>query len=238
MSSVLELATDLLSKNEKPAYVEFSQVAKEVIKFDPETGKRIEGHYRAKDVDMVTVRQIGSVDSCIFEAEKWLKQQAIEAQSGRLPRQHLDYYRKAYQSWKEGRELPVEGTPIRGWAMISPSQAEIIIRAGVRTVEDLSTCNAEACTRIGMGAVKLKQTAAAWIAQAQDKGPLTAQMVSLQQENDLLKAQLEKLTTVVEELRASAPYPSTAKEEAIHADDILDDIQPERKRSARTRKDG
>lgn len=226
MSSVLELATDLLSKNDRPAYIEFSQISKHLPRRSEE-----EGRYICVDVDMVTVRQIGSPDSAIFEVKPWLEQQAIEVKSGRLPRTHLEQYRKAYAAWKEGREMPLEGTPIRGWAMISTAQSETIIRAGVRTVEDLAAMNAEACSRVGMGAIKLKQTAAAWIAQAQDKGPLTAQMVGLQQENDLLKAQLDKLTSVVEGLRSTAP--PTPREESIHADDILDEIQPERKRPSR-----
>lgn len=220
MSSVAELAQDLLSKTSKPAYVEFSQVAKQLHK-----QSELAGHYVAVDVDMVTVRQIGSADSSIFEVDRWLKQNRVDALAGRLPNDHAKYYEQAYRAWKSGQELPLEGTPIKGWAVISPAQAETIVRAGVRTVEDLSTANAEACTRIGMGGIRFKQMAAAWIAQAHEKGPLTLQMTSLQSENALLKAQLQSLTETVEAMQAQNPA-RPAEPDVLTEEDMLDAITP------------
>lgn len=200
MSGVMEMASDLLSKIGKPAYVEFSQVAKHL----PSQSEK-EGRYIAIDIDMVTVRQIGSSDSSIFEVTRWLAQNKAEVHGGRLPREHADYYERAYQAWKNGQELPLEGTPIRGWAPIPPSQQETVVRAGIRTVEDLATMNAEACQRIGMGAVMLKNKAMAWVAQAKDKGPLTMEMAALKQKNDLLEASVSKLTEQMQALLAEKP---------------------------------
>lgn len=222
MSGVMEMASELLSKIGKPAYVEFSTVAKEIITRD-EHGEVVKDYYRARDVDMVTVRQIGSSDSSIFEVTRWLAQNKAEVHGGRLPREHADYYERAYQSWKNGQELPLEGTPIRGWAPIPPSQQETIVRAGVRTVEDLATMNAEACQRIGMGSVMLKNKAMAWVAQAKDKGPATMEIASLKQKNDLLEASVAKLTEQMQALLVAKPRRS---EQAAHTD--VDSEPPQR----------
>lgn len=40
-----------------------------------------------------------------------------------------------YLAWKEGREVPIDGTPLVVWPAISPEQAEIFRLAGIRTVE-------------------------------------------------------------------------------------------------------
>jgi len=43
----------------------------------------------------------------------------------------------AYAAWKEGRELPLNGTPLAAWPGITNEQAEIFRLAGVRTVEQV-----------------------------------------------------------------------------------------------------
>lgn len=234
MSGVMEMASELLTKIGKPAYVEFSTVAKEIIKRG-EDGQVIPGPYQARDVDMVTVRQVGSADSSIFEVTRWLAQNTAEVQAGRLPREHAAHYDKMYSLWKAGQELPVEGTPIKGWAMIPPSQQEIIVRVGIRTVEDLATINAEAMQRIGMGAVMLKNKAQAWVSQAKDKGPATQEIAQLKQQNDVLTLNLEKLQAQVAELQRERPKHQAgqvieAPEPGIGLLDILDTAPPEAKK--------
>lgn len=41
----------------------------------------------------------------------------------------------AYNAWKEGREIPLNGTPLAAWPGITPEQAEIFRLTGIRTVE-------------------------------------------------------------------------------------------------------
>ena len=43
----------------------------------------------------------------------------------------------AYMAWKEGREIPLNGTPLAAWPGITPEQAEIFRLAGVRSVEQV-----------------------------------------------------------------------------------------------------
>lgn len=230
-TGTLDLAMGLAGKAGKPAYIEFAAVAKHLPK-----RSEAEGRYVAVDVDMVTVRQLGAPDSSIFEVTRWLAQNKQDVTAGRLPREHADYYEKAYRYWKEGQEMPCEGTPIKGWAVISPAQADTIIRFGLRTVEQLATINGEVMQRIGMGAVDIKNKAMAWVAQAQDKGPLTMQMSALQKQNDVLTLNQAKLTEQLQALQAerktsgvdvahataSAPDPLSAEE--LFADDSVPQV--------------
>lgn len=233
MSSALDVATELLSKDGRPAYVEFSTISKEL----PRRSKE-EGRYVAVDVDIVTVRQIGATDSVIFEVERWLRDNDAAVKAKRLSPDHARQYAHMYELWKAGQEMPVEGTPIKGWAVISPAQQETIIRAGVRTVEDLATMNAEAAGRIGMGAMMIKNRAQAWVAQAQDKGPLTMEMAELKSTNEILKLQVSKMQEQLAALQQEAKHRPVPKRqefepEAITEDDILDKIEPTRRPSRR-----
>ncbi len=231
MSSVMDIAQELTAKNGKPAYVQFHQVAKHLPKRSEE-----EGRYVAIDVDMVTVRQIGAADSSIFEVDRWLKQNEQEVAGGRLPREYATLYEKAYRMWKSGQEIPVEGTPIKGWPPITPAQVEAIIRVGIRTVEELATMNDEAMTRIGMGGVSLKQKAQAWIAQSQDKGAFTMEMAALKRENTLLKDQLAVIQERLDAMQHEKPVVHSASSDVITASDLLDP-EPAPRRPGRPRKE-
>jgi hypothetical protein len=212
------MVSELTGREGKPAFIKFFTLAKELT-----ARSEKEGRFIAIDVDMVEVRQLGATDSVKFEVRQWLAQNNQDVKAGRLSAEHADYHQRAYDRWKAGQEMPVEGTPIKGWAVISPAQTEILLHVGIRTVEDLSAVNAEVVARIGMGGVMLKRKAQTWLAQAQDRGPLTMQMTALQQENELLKLNLETLTRQVDAL-AQTPAPrAETLPVAIAVGDLLDD---------------
>lgn len=42
---------------------------------------------------------------------------------------------KKYNAWKEGSEIPEDGTPLAAWAGLTQDQASFVARMGIRTVE-------------------------------------------------------------------------------------------------------
>jgi len=217
----VDMRPDLNTKDGKPAYVEFSTAAKHLPKQSQEQGR-----YVAIDEDRVTVRQIGSNDSVVFKVETWLAQNKVDVAQGRLNPAHASRYEEAYTRWKQGQELPVQGTPIKTWPVISPAQVTSLLAIHVRTVEDLASLNDEGLRRLGMGAIDLKQKAQAWLAQAQDKGPLTMEVAALKKENEALKLSLDSLNERLNALQKQAPnYHEVQQPADITADDILDTPQ-------------
>jgi len=237
MSGVMEMASDLMAKTGDIAYVRFYTESKHLPKRSEE-----EGRYVAIDVDMVEVIQKGARDGVKFEVSRWLRQNLAEVAGQRLPREHEQRYKQMYDLWKNGQEMPLEGTPIKGWAVIPPSQQEAIIHAGIRTVDDLAKMNGEAMQRIGMGAVMLKNKAQAWMAQAQDKGPLTLEMAKLKADNDLLKLNMQKLQEQLQALQNEKPKRQARvqrqeeQEEGIGLSEIMDE-EPQKRGPGRPRKD-
>jgi hypothetical protein len=47
----------------------------------------------------------------------------------------------AYMAWKEGREVPANGTPLAAWPGITPEQAEVFRLSGIRSVEQVRDMN-------------------------------------------------------------------------------------------------
>lgn len=223
MSIASDIAQD---RKERPAYVKFERVPVE-----DKAASVAAGRYVAKDVDMAFITPPYSRDIFKMKVTDWLTNMRQDVANGRMPEEWAQNYRKAYEAWRSGQELPLDGTPIKGWGVISPAVQEELLRLNIRTVEDLARVTDEGQRAIGMGAIDLKNKAAAWLAQMDDKGSVTLKMAALEQQNAQLKGNVETLERQVKELLAvvktqgavdqgayGAPEPA-----GISASDLLDE---------------
>jgi hypothetical protein len=210
-------------RGDRPAIVRFERKAME-----DKAESLKQNRYVAKDVDFALITPPYSRDVVEVKVEQWLINLDQDVKNNRIPPEWADRYKDAYSKFQGGQEIPLNGTAIRGWGVISPAQQETMIRMNVLTVEDLAGINDEGMKRIGMGALEMKNKAIAWVKQLNDKGPLTMENSALKSENTLLKSNLETLTRQVEELKAMIKPPSlvvdmpiVTRNDQIAADDIL-----------------
>lgn len=176
-------------EDERPVYVEFQ------IRAEEDRNASIEaGHYVAKDVIFAVVTPPGGNLVLDLNAEEWLKSKRTDRFYG--------HYKAIYDAFVEGREAPVDGTPIKDWPPISPAQAEMCLRAEVRTVEDLATCSDSALERIGMGARALQQKAQAWLESASGDGKAAERLNKLERTVETLRDELDQKERTIESLRA------------------------------------
>ena len=222
MSEVVSLA----DRQDRPAYVRF---VKTPVEDKAESIKQ--GRYVAKDVDFAHITPPYSKDVIVQKVSAWLAQLDQDVQMGRLPREWRDAYREGYAKWQNGQEMPLHGSPIKGWGVISPAQQENLIRMNILTVEDLACINDEGAKRIGMGWLELKAKARAWLDQVNDKGAVTMKMAELERQNAnllALNASLsEKVNALTAQVGALATQPQST---TITADDILPESEPVPKR--------
>lgn len=195
---------ELLERKDRPAYVRF--VRRPV---EDKAASLAAGHYIAKDVDWALITPPYSKDVVELKVEAWLKNLVLDVQNDRLPKAWADSYRDAYDKWKRGEEMPLNGTAIRGWGMIGPAQQETLVRMNILTVEDLAAVNDEGIRRIGMGAIDLKNKATAWIQQNKDRGPLVQEVAAVKAENAALRVSVQGLTDQVERLMQQLKSTST-----------------------------
>lgn len=212
---------DQMDRKDRPAYVTFHHFLKE-----DKAASLKAGHYVAKDVHMAHVTPAYTKDIIKFDVKFWFENMKQEVANGRTPQSWVDAYMAQYEAWKRGEELPPVGTAIKGWGVIGPEVQETLVRMNIRTVEDLALVNADGMARIGMNAVELKNKAQAWLAQLQDKGPLTLEMAALKSENAQLKASLENLSKQLQAVadRVGEPvYRAEEVTESISVADLTDD---------------
>lgn len=161
---------------------------------------KAKGHMVWRDQHYARITPPGSKDVHYEAIPEWWDKMALEAKTGRIMPEWVDRWKQGYEKWKAGQELPVDGTPIRGWNMLSGSQQQNIIACNILTVESLAVANSEAMQRIGMGGLELKRRAEAWLAQQSTIEPAAMKMSALQRENDVLKETITNLTEKVEAL--------------------------------------
>lgn len=194
------------SNEERPPYVEFVTRAVE----DRTQAKTDYGTYPVKDIILAKITRPGQKDTVERLADEWIENLKKQAGDQRIPFSWVQHFSAALESFKTGQELPLNGIAIRGWQLLTPAQQETVIRAGIRTVEDLAALNQEGIGRLGMGAVTWKNAATAWLDQGKDKGAVADQIATLKRDNAQLNETVAGLLETVKALQAQqAPPPQS-----------------------------
>jgi predicted ATP-grasp superfamily ATP-dependent carboligase len=120
-----------------------------------------------------------------------------------------------YDFWKSGLEIPLEGTPIRGWNVIPNSLQETLLLLGIMTVEDLANVTDEAVARIGTGGQYLRTKAKAWLDASVDKGKLAEENAALKLKVDTQGEQIATMQKAIEELKALVPQEKKVVEKPL-----------------------
>ena len=147
---------------ERPCYIEFELKAVEDRDESISQGMPV-----YKDVEVAYLTPIGCQGTSVVE--KFVTEQQLQEwrygdkrRNGPVP-----YYIEAYEAWKAGLDIPTNGLDIKNWPGVTPAQLKTCQEAGVRTVEDLGSANADTIRRLGMGSVALVQKAKIYLENAE-----------------------------------------------------------------------
>ena len=120
-------------------------------------------------------------------------------------RQRWDIIEPAYKAWKEGLELPEQGTPLGAWPGINKGQADAFRRAGIRSVEDVSQLTDSGMRRVQLpGIQNLVNQAKAFLeaseqsAMAQQVAAQSEKMQAMEEQNKALSERLEAAMALLE----------------------------------------
>jgi hypothetical protein len=210
----MDMIGALNDRKDKPSWVRFERRAME-----DKAATLAAGHYVAKDVDYALITAPYSRDVFHTKVSDWMVELESQRVGGRINPEWVDHYKKLYKAWQAGEEMPLTGTAIKGWGVISPAQQKTLIEMGIHTVEDLCSINDEGMKRIGMGALELKNKANGWISQLKDKGPLTVEIASVKKENANLSAQVATMQKQIEQLTAMIQKPEVPQVAVVEVSD-------------------
>lgn len=153
-----------------------------------------------KVIIMACITNAGSKD--VFEkgAEDWIAEKHTQALNGHFPLEWVTLFRAQFEAFKQGHELPREGTPIKTWAMCTRLDATQLIAAGITTVEDLASFPDSNLGSVGMNGRYLRDMARGWINEAKDKGANAKALADANVEIDDLKAKNARFAERIERL--------------------------------------
>lgn len=186
----------VMPREERPPYVSF-----EVRPVEDRARSLAAGHWVGRDVDYVLITPTGSKDRIERVATEWLKHLEDMVREQRFPAKWLRAYQEGYKAWKTDQDPPLEGTPIRNWPVVSPSQYKMLKELRVLTVEDLAQANEETLMRIGPGARGLKAKAETWLTQAREVGVPAEELERLREDNRVLNGVAAQQQLQLNELR-------------------------------------
>lgn len=121
----------------------------------------------------------------------------------RVTNEHRQKFPAAYAAFKNDGSLHVEGTPLKEWPAIRPTQIAEFNAMNIYTVENLAAVDDSGIQRMGMGGRMFREKARAFIEQAKgnaplekmaaDKAALEERFATLQRNYDELAAAIKKM---------------------------------------------
>lgn len=157
------------------------------IEPDPEATAR-EGRPMFRDLEMVELRFAGN---------------NLYVPDVRVTNEHRQRFPQAYAAFKNDGSLHVEGTPLKEWPVIRPTQIAEFNAMNIYTVEGLAAVDDAGIQRMGLGGRMFREKARAFIEQAKGNAPLEKlaaekaaleeRLATLQRNHDELAAAIKKM---------------------------------------------
>jgi hypothetical protein len=118
----------------------------------------------------IVITSHGSKDCSEHLVDEWLPRKRAEASRGNYNLAWVEHFEKQYAAWKQGHELPREGTPVLTWQPISQEQNARLRALGLHVVEDVAAIPDNALGNIGLDGRSIRDLARAWLDEGKDKG--------------------------------------------------------------------
>lgn len=161
---------------------------------------KAEGRMCFRDQDFALITQPGGKSNNKERIESFFSKMEAEVKTGRVHPEWIRAWRGNYELYKKGQEIPLDGTPIRGWKLLPGSVQEELIRLNVLTVENLATLPDEGINAVGMGCREWQRRAQSWLAQNESHESGALKMTELTRKMEELAGQVKNLSEKNDEL--------------------------------------
>jgi hypothetical protein len=161
--------------------------------YEPQTDGSI------KEIEMVEWVRKGSQNATTIEKISRMSKRDINGNAN--PNWHA--IKPFYESWKEGQEAPVNGTPLAAWPGATPHLVKALEPYHVRSVEDLADLTDGTMARIPLPGIRgYRDNAKAYVTAMSTTAPVAAEVASLREQNANYETRINELEALVKSLAA------------------------------------
>lgn len=107
-----------------------------------------------------------------------------------------------YERWKEGKEAPIDGTPLAAWPGATPQLVKALEPYHIRSIEDLANLTDGTLPRIPVPGIRgMREQAKAYIAAASTTAPIAGELSALREQNASLMARVSEMETILKSVQ-------------------------------------
>ena len=153
------------------------------------------GHYAVKEVEFVAITVIGGTLTVEYEVtEERLRQWRTTPDK--------KYIYDNYLAWKEGKEAPINGFPLKEWPAASIGMVTALAKMKIRSVEELAELQDDALSKVGQpGTRAIRDKAREWLKVSASQGKIVEKITDMQLKMDEALEQNKKLQIENEALK-------------------------------------
>lgn len=161
------------------------------------------GNPKMRSIDMVAYAPIGkaNMQTCIEAVARLAKVHPLEPNADNqaivMANMRWKHIKLHYDAWKAGNEIPVTGTPLAAWPGVTSEQVQALKAMGIRTVEEIRDASDGIVARFPFPNARDMQKSAGLFLAAFDKDKISTDMKKLQDEKEVMAAQLEEMRQIV-----------------------------------------
>jgi len=115
----------------------------------------------------------------------------------RQARERWEVIGPAYEAWKKGQDIPVNGTALAAWAGVTAEQAEVLKSAGLRTVEDVAHATDSIISRVQLPGLRGLQEQARLFLAGRGSAAIAADLAQKDAELAAMRGELEELKALL-----------------------------------------
>lgn len=177
---------------------------------DPEASKEA-GYEVPKLVTFMMITPHGHRgDPMEFMADEFIERKAAEAKAGRYDHAWVTEFKAGLASFREGKTIPRNGTPLILWERILKTRRDQLSQR-FPTVEDLAAVPDSALSDIGLDGRVLRDLAINDIRAKKDLSPVVKELADANETIRRQQEQLDKLTARLDVLEADEAKPKRGR---------------------------
>ncbi len=142
-----------------------------------------------------------------------------------------DQVEPAYRAWKEGQEIPLNGTPLAVWPGVTPEQIDVFRQFSVRTVEEVAGLTEAQMERIRLPNMREMKEQAALFMQNMDRSQsaeeqmrMNATMEAMRERMEQMEQALAQATAELEEKRQGTSNDGATADSSATEDAVDDEV--------------